>query len=280
MRLPLIVALLIAMGAPRLLQAEPLNAELTRIHDILDKGQLKRARGLFKAYLAMHPDSQAAREGYEEAGGDLASLGLSTDAVATTPKAVPQTSPVPTTSAPKEISAASVAAASVQTPAEAPVDGPTWLQRVRNKLARLGAKAGRAMLVVVIILAILLLVVSLGWACIRLAAWHQKRHHDAMLALAAQVGADGAAPSDLYIELRFFTAYWGFLANSEQITNDAIRRLNEQGWVCAKVLRQNRLLPNVPSTKLVLIWLASALSLGFLNYYSGPVLWMRRAPSA
>ena len=272
MRLPLAFALLIALGAPSSIHAEPMNAELTRIHDILDRGELKRARGLFKAYLAAHPGSQAAREGYEEAGGDPASLGLAGTAPAGAAKE-DAVAPAPAADNASEAAMAAPAAAAVQASPTAPaVDGPGWRQRLGAKLARLG----RASLVLVAILGILALIGLLGWGFLHLARWHQARHHEAMLALAAQRRADGEWPLDLYIELRFFTPYWGFSADSEQITNDALRRLNEQGWACAKVFRQNRLLPSVPSTKLIVIWLISGFSLGFLNYYSGPVLWLRR----
>lgn len=265
---------------PLSLPADPtaVDAELSRIQSILDKGQAKRARGLFKAYLALHPESLPAREGYEAAGGDLSTLGLGAEpAVAKSAEKAPLagTSPASQPKATGEagVSAEEVVRATLEAKAAAPVvDGPTWRQRMQRKLA----SVGRASLLVVALLGALVFIVGLGWAFVQGARWHQARHHRALLASAQQRLEDGSWPTDLYVELRFWSPYWGFGANSERITNAAIRDLNAAGWACAKILRQNRLLPSVPSTKLVLIWMISAFSLGFLNYYSGPVLWLRR----
>lgn len=280
MRPLLALALLLVLILPPRLQAQAMDAELNRIYNLVDKGELKRARGLFKAYLNLHPDSQAARDGYEEAGGDLAALGLTEPAAkAPAPMATAEAAPAELAKdglTAEDVAAATLAQAQAGAEEAKALDGPTWTQRVKLKLAR----AGRASLVVVVLLGVLVFLVSLFWVHLQLARWHQARHQAAMMALASTTLPDGSWPADLYIELRFWSPYWGFTANSERITNAALRDLYEAGWACAKVQRQNRLLPNVPSTKLICIWLISGLSLGFLNYYSGPVLWLRRREPA
>lgn len=282
MRPLLALTLLFAFSLPLPAVAGPktLDAELMRIQAILDRGEQRRARGLYKTYLGLHPESEVAREGYEEAGGDLKSLGLgeAAEAPATkTASAAPVEAPQ-TTQSGEAPTAADIAAASAAVSAEgtAPMDNPSWWQRAKRGTARRMASAGRAGLALVILLGIGLFFFALGWSGVQIARWHQRRHFDAMLELSAQRLPDGSLPADLYIELRFWSAYWGFGADSERITNEALRALHVQGWDLARLYRQNRLLPQAPSTKLVSIWLISLFSLGFMNYYSGPTLWLRR----
>jgi len=73
-----------------------------------------------------------------------------------------------------------------------------------------------------------------------------------------------------YVEYSQWKLLWGFLINSQKEINKLIDEWNNNGYTCIGF--QRSYLPNVPIFKIILITIITILTLGFVNYYTGPTL--------
>lgn len=285
MRRILLLTCLAALLAPALPAADGMDYELSRAYAALSRGQENRARHLFKEYLAQHPDAKYARQGYEEAGGDLAEIGL-----APTPKPTPRRQE-------HEEGVEAVAGGQADEAAEdgamqdaaedgalqrrdddseddevvvlapaAPSAKPAWLKRqlARLKGAGLWALMGMAVMAAV---GLLVLFAVLG---VRFSAWHEAKRADALQALAA------SSAENVYVEYRHWSPWWGAGLDSEEANNRLLQQFNQAGWTCLEARREWGGLLKLSFAYVLFVVLVQLLTFGFMRYYTGPTFLFRR----
>ena len=73
-----------------------------------------------------------------------------------------------------------------------------------------------------------------------------------------------------YVEYRQWKLVWGLMTDSQKDINRIIDEWNDNGFTCIGF--QKSFLPNVPIIKILIIIIITFLTLGFVNYYTGPTL--------
>ena len=77
-------------------------------------------------------------------------------------------------------------------------------------------------------------------------------------------------PDEIYVEYRRWKLWWGLFIDSQVEVNALIAEHNRRGYRTVMFHHHNGLFPNIPFFTLLLIWLVSTVSLGFVTYYVGP----------
>jgi hypothetical protein len=290
--------------------AEGLDYDLSRAYDLLDKGQSNRAKVIFRDYLRRHPRDAWARQGYEQAGGDLAALGLrplahadAADAAAAramtdeedtasakkpakakaaakikamdedkpqTAEAEDDNAPRPDLSTPTAQEAAAESGAPVKD-GEVPEAGPSWGQRMKARF--LGWMLfGKILLIVMLGVGLLVVFAVFG---ARFARWHAAKRAK------RQQELFGSSGPNMYIDERRWVAWWGLGIDNETYNNDLIRAANLAGWRCREVqMAFPFALMRLSFGQLLLVGLIQVMTLGFMRYHVGASLLFERGGSA
>ena len=73
-----------------------------------------------------------------------------------------------------------------------------------------------------------------------------------------------------YVEFRKWCFWWGLFLDSEVLINEVIREYHNKGYECIQVETTSSLMPNLTLFRIILIWIVTLISLGFISYYVGP----------
>ena len=74
----------------------------------------------------------------------------------------------------------------------------------------------------------------------------------------------------VYVEYRQWKILWGLMIDSQKEVNLAIDEWNNSGYTCIGF--QRSFLPNVSILKILIIVFITIITLGFVNFYTGPTL--------
>lgn len=80
-----------------------------------------------------------------------------------------------------------------------------------------------------------------------------------------------------YVEYRQWKLVWGIMIDSQKEVNRIIDEWNDNGYSCIGF--QRNFIPNVSIIKILGIIIITVLTLGFVNYYTGPTLLFIRSES-
>jgi len=74
----------------------------------------------------------------------------------------------------------------------------------------------------------------------------------------------------VYVEYRQWKLFWGLMIDSQREVNLAIDEWNNSGYSCIGF--QRSFFPNVSALKIMLILFITIITLGFVNFFTGPTL--------
>jgi hypothetical protein len=84
--------------------------------------------------------------------------------------------------------------------------------------------------------------------------------------------------SIIYVEFRKWRLYWGLNIDSETEINNLLNDYQYKGYECIQYVPNMGFFPNLPLFKLIIVFMASILTLGFVSYYVGPSFIFKKVP--